>query len=109
MVYVGAMKIGWTLNRLRSMSPAEIAHRLIERARREVSRNRHEGWGRYPARPLRAVFPQWPQRLRAATSEQHAAIRAAADTSLAGSFSALGRNWPHRSPAALFPPDIWSL
>jgi len=109
MVYVPSMNIGWTLRRLRSMSPAEIAHRVIERGRQAVSRGRHEGWDRYAARPLRAAFPQWPQRLGGATSEQRASIRAAADRYLAGAFSALARDWPRRDPGDLFPAEAWRL
>ena len=54
---VMSMRVGWYLNRLRSMEPAEILHRLGERRRKLVSRRRDQGWARYSAAPLRAVFP----------------------------------------------------
>ena len=104
------MDIGWYINRLRRMGPAEIAHRLLERARQSASRRRHEGWSRYAsAAPLRDVFPHWRERVRAAGPEQRRAIVAAARRSLAGRFEALGRSWPERSPNELFPAGFWSL
>jgi hypothetical protein len=109
MVYVLGMKFGWYLKRLSSMAPAEIAHRLAERARQEISRRRHEGWTRYPARPLHAVFPDWPGRIRSANPAQCNAVRAAVERFLGGSFEALGRRWPQRDPKDLFPADSWRL
>ena len=46
------MKLGWYINRLRSMQPAEIVHRVAEAARKRRSRGRHEGWERYAPGPL---------------------------------------------------------
>ena len=46
------MKLGWYINRLRSMGPAEIAHRVAEAVRKRRSRGRHEGWARYEPGPL---------------------------------------------------------
>lgn len=109
MVYQPPMKLGWYVNRLRSMEPAEVVHRLREAGRKRASSARHEGWARYPAEPLRTVFPHWPERIRTATQEQRAAIEAAAKRALHGEFAALGRTWPARDSADLFPAAAWRL
>ncbi len=103
------MKLGWYINRLRSMEPAEVMHRFGEAALRRVSRGRHEGWERYPAPASLAPIPGLRDRLHLAPPELRQAIAAAADATLAGRFSALGRDWPPRDPAALFPPELWRL
>lgn len=103
------MRLGWYINRLRSMEPAEILHRLAEKGRRLQSRHRHEGWHRYAARELTPVFPGVRARVAAATSAQQAAIAEAAEAILAGGFAALGRNWPAAAPDALFSAERWRL
>jgi hypothetical protein len=115
MVYRGAdwlgglMKLRWYINRLRNMEPAEVLHRLAEHRRRAASRGRDEGWVRYAAKPVGAVFPGLAARVTAANEAQRRAIALAAEATLAGRFSALGRDWPQRGPASLFPPDLWRL
>jgi Heparinase II/III-like protein len=115
MVYQGkkpngaAMRLGWYINRLRSMEPAEIGYRLAQKRRQWASRGRHEGWARYPAVPLHPVFPGLRDRVLAADAAQRRAIRLAAERTLAGQFSALGRDWPARSPENLFPAELWRL
>ena len=103
------MRLAWYINRLRSMEPAEIWHRLVEHQRKAQSRRRDEGWQRYPARTFRPVFPSLREAVLRATPEQRQAIAAAADDTLAGRFSALGRNWPERDPATLFPQEFWRM
>ena len=103
------MRLGWIINRLRSMEPAEIAHRLGEKRRKLASRNRHEGWARYPAPALSPVFAGLRAKILGATETQRQAIEAAATGTLAGRFAALGRDWPARDPAVLFPPEFWQL
>jgi hypothetical protein len=103
------MRLGWTINRLRSMGPAEIGHRLVEQARQRRSRGRHEGWARYPAPVLHPVFPGLSDRVHAANPAQRDALRVAAKNTLAGHFAALGRDWPPRDPDNLFPADLWRL
>ncbi len=66
------MKLGWYINRLRSMGPAEIAHRVLEAARKRRSRGRHEGWDRYAA----GALPTLPG-LRDAVLRADAPLRAA--------------------------------
>ncbi|CAN7628293.1 heparinase II/III family protein [Rhizobium sp. LjRoot254] len=103
------MKLGWYIARLRSMGPAELLHRLDEKRRKIVSRGRDEGWERYPASALRPVFPGLRAVVNAARPAARAAIADAAGKTLAGHFAALGRAWPKRDPANLFPPDLWRL
>lgn len=103
------MRLGWYINRLRSMGPAEIAHRLREHRRKSASRRRDEGWALYPAPRLHPVLPMLRDRLVAATPAQRGAITAAARETLSGKFSALGRAWPQRMPPDLFPDELWRL
>jgi hypothetical protein len=103
------MKFGWYVNRLKSMEPAELLHRLLEQRRRAASRRRDGGWLRYPAPRFRAVFPHMREAILAATPLQRQAIKAAADGVLAGRFAALGQAWPDRAPHDLFPTDLWHL
>jgi hypothetical protein len=103
------MKLGWYIRRLRSMEPAEVLHRLAEHCRKRLSRGRDEGWERYPAPARRPAFPLLSDTVRAASPAQRQAIAAAAENTLAGRFSALGRAWPERDAEALFPADLWRL
>lgn len=102
------MKLGWYINRLRSMSPAEVAHRLVEAGRKRASRGRHEGWARYPAGQL-PTLPALRDAVLKADAPMRATIASAAAGVLAGRFAALGRDWPDRAPEALFPPELWRL
>lgn len=104
------MRIGWYVNRLRSMDHAEILHRLREQYRRGVSRRWGDGWQRYAAPPLRPVFPGLRDDLRAAaTPALRQALATVVEDTLAGRFSALGQAWPARDPGQLFPSEIWRL
>ncbi|WP_439602929.1 heparinase II/III family protein [Devosia sp.] len=101
------MKLGWYINRLRSMEPAEVLHRLGEAARKRASKGRHEGWARYPAADALPTLPGLRDRFAAADPATRAAIAAAAAATLAGRFRALGRDWPERDPTDLFPEALW--
>jgi hypothetical protein len=103
------MTLGWYINRLRNMEPAEIMHRLVEHRRKTVSKYRGGGWRRYPAAGLHPVFPHWREALLEATPAQRQAIGIAAEAALQGRFSALGRDWPQRNPGHLYPPEFWRL
>src|SRR5690606_5712514 len=104
-----SVKLGWYLNRLRSMEPAEIAHRLVEQQRKTISKYRGGGWRGPAAGALHPVFPQWRAALLNAAPAQRQAIAKAAEDALQGRFSALGRDWPARDPQALYPADFWRL
>lgn len=103
------MRIGWYINRLRSMGPAEVLHRLDEQRRRIVSRRRDDGWKRYPSPPLHQVLRGLRDAVLAATPTQRQAIEAAAQNTLGGEFSALGQTWPRRDRDQLFAPELWRL
>ncbi|MEZ2128031.1 MULTISPECIES: heparinase II/III-family protein [unclassified Sinorhizobium] len=103
------MTLGWYINRLRSMEPAEVAHRLREHYCKSASRGRDESWASYPGQELHPVLPRLRDQVLAATPAQRQAIAAAACETLSGRFSALGREWPERAPSALFPDDLWRL
>lgn len=104
------MRIGWYINRLRSMGPAEILHRLGEHRRKIVSKRRDDGWQRYRSPPLHPVFSGWGDFVRAtATADQRQALAAAVESTLLGQFCALGRTWPPRDPGSLFPAELWRL
>jgi hypothetical protein len=103
------MSLAWYINRLRSMEPAEVLHRVGEKRRKLVSRASHQGWGRYPSPQLHRVFPGFVGRVEAATLPQRQAIAGAAGAVLAGRYCALGQTWPKRNPKDLFPPHLWRL
>lgn len=103
------MKLGWYINRLRSMEPAEVLHRVVEKSRKLVSRRHHQGWQHYPAVAHRQVLPHLRATVLAASAEQRASIEAAAEAILGGRFAALGREWPQRPGEKLFSADLWRL
>jgi hypothetical protein len=91
------------------MQPAEILHRVVEKARKSVSRRKRHGWQNYPVRSVEAVYADLPSQVAGATVGQRQAIASAATAILDGKFSALGQSWPHRPSGALFPEHLWSL
>ena len=101
------MRLGWYINRLRSMEPAEVIHRLGEAVKKRASKGRHEGWIRYPASGALPTLPGLRERVLSARPEARAAITAAASVTLAGRFAALGRDWPQRDPQNPFPAELW--
>lgn len=101
------MKLGWYINRLRSMEPAEIAHRLIEAARKGRSRVRHEGWDRYEPGPL-PVLPGLREAVLKADGPMRAGVAEAAAGVVAGRFEALGRRWPEDRVRG-YPASVWRL
>jgi hypothetical protein len=102
------VNLGWYINRLRSMGPAEIVHRAGEAALKRLARDRLEGWERYPAGPP-PVVPGLRDAIGQADPAMRVAIKASADRVLAGEFSALGRDWPQRPSSGLFTPSLWRL
>ncbi len=101
------MRLGWYINRLRSMEPAEVIHRLGEVAKKRASKGRHEGWAQYAARGALPTLPGLRDRILSAGPDARDAIAAAASAALAGRFAALGRDWPQRDPQDLFPAELW--
>lgn len=101
------MKLGWYINRLRSMGPAEIVHRVAEAGRKRRSRGRHEGWDRYEAGTLPSL-PGLREAVLAADAPMRVAIAEAAAGVIAGRFEALGRQWPEDQLRGL-PERLWRL
>lgn len=104
------MSLGWYVNRLRNMSPGEIAHRVAEKSRKLASKDRHEGWGRF-AQASEAIprIPGLEQAVLQATPPVREALDRTCAALLDGRFSALGVEWPKRAPDALFPVEVWQL
>ncbi|MEB2844613.1 heparinase II/III family protein [Endobacterium cereale] len=73
-----------------------------------ISRRDRRSWSAYSPQTLNRVFPNLRLRITHATVAHRKAIAIAADGVMAGRFSALGRSWPERSSADLFPSDLWS-
>ncbi|MDO1582792.1 heparinase II/III family protein [Rhizobium oryzicola] len=104
------MNLVWLVNRLRSMSPAEVVWRVREQALRRLAKGRLDRWGRYEPSGSRA--PQLPGLLASvqrAEPQLRSAIQAAAERILSGHFSALGVTWPKLCWDGGFPANVWRL
>lgn len=102
------MSLAWYIRRLTSMSPPEVAHRVVEQVKRKSSRGRPHAWaGRsQPPRILEGLRQGFAQH---AGEAFRARVQEAAQLALSGRFHALGVDWPQRSPHDLFPADVWRL
>lgn len=92
--------LAWYANRLRSMSVAEIGHRIRERCKHEVSARRASDWtdfdqgeGMLPALPRPPLDSKTAGTLRQTWE-------AAADAVARGEITLLGRHWPARTSNA---------
>jgi hypothetical protein len=103
------MSLKWYIRRLRSMQPAEIAARVEERLKRDLARNRLEGWARYEADGPTPVLPGLREAVLSNGPRVAALAAAEAAEVRQGRFKALGVTWPLRSPDALFEPQLWRL
>ncbi|WP_051777271.1 alginate lyase family protein [Pseudorhizobium pelagicum] len=100
----------WLMNRLRSMSMAEVAWRVREQVLRAAARRNAGEWERYGALGSRA--PQLPglrSALERASGPIREATRAASGRVLAGDFCALGVAWPRLETDPDFPAHLWTL
>lgn len=98
----------WTLKRLSNMGPGEILHRVVEQTHRARWARIPADWSRWSQAtlsPPKALAPH----LQGASGALRATIGEEARRILQGEFSALGRDWPIRSPDALFPSEFWRL
>lgn len=104
------MSLGWYVRRLASMSPPEVAHRVVEQAKRAASRRRAYGWETFRVKsPATPLLPQLRQRLvDNASPALRDAIRASANDLLDGRFAALGVIWPTWDPTRP-DPGVWCL
>jgi hypothetical protein len=105
----GEMNLAWTLSRLRSMTPAEIADRCWEKAKKLAAKTRLEGWARYQSEGPAPALPRLTEYVAGFNGEARRECVGAAARSLAGRFRALGREWPRRSRDDLFPTELWRL
>ncbi|MBB4145765.1 heparinase II/III family protein [Rhizobium rhizoryzae] len=104
------MNFVWLVNRLRSMSPAEIAWRVQEQALRKAAKGRLDRWDRYD--PTGSEAPRMPgllASLESAAPQLRLAVQLAAERILSGQFSALGVTWPEFNWQNGFPETIWTL
>ncbi len=107
------MKFSWYVNRLKSMSAPEIAHRVREQAKRATWRSYRDGWSRFRLDdgPLPAL-PELGERLEAACAREPALrerIRTESRKILAGELTLLGHPWPAGTLAglAVTDPDVF--
>ncbi len=93
-------KLSWYANRLRSMSAAEIAHRLHERFCREISERGSTAWADFDQGdgPLPAL-PRVPLDGDVATLVLPQ-LESTADRVASGQIELLGQRWPARRTAA---------
>lgn len=103
------MNFSWYINRLRSMEPAELVHRLGEKARKLRSKRRHQGWDGFSGASTSPLLPHFAQQVRAASPVQQAAIAQASEALLGGQYAALGQVWPAVDAGNLFPAERWRL
>ena len=103
------MSLLWHVNRLSSMSPPEVLHRVKEQAKRATAKRRLEGWGLYRSPGPAPALPGLRARLAGADEALRMKVAAQAAAILSGEFAALGSKWPQRSPNNLFPPEVWRL
>lgn len=102
------MNLSWYFNRLRSMGPAEILHRVRERWRKTAIKKRHQGWHRFPSAQARPIWQNLHARVMSASPGQREQIAASADAFLSGRFEALGQTWPEAALAAPYD-QLWHL
>ena len=93
------------------MPPREVAHRVGEGVKRRMARGRMEGWDRYrmPAGGCPRLAGLRERAVDGCSPRAREAIAAASRTLLDGRFSALGVDWPARSPPDLYPATAWRL
>lgn len=104
------MSVTWYAKRLARMSPAEVAHRVAEQAKRSVSRTRPYGWAAFPSDLEPVAVPGLAETVRRTVAPPLAeAVAAASDRLLDGHFGVHGVDWPRRDPGDLFPDAVWRL
>lgn len=90
------MRLGWYWNRLRSMSPSEIVHRVIEQTKKSKARKMMGAWDQFRSDepcPL-PVLPGFARAIDMAPLALREDAAKAAQDIVGGHFSALGVTWP---------------
>lgn len=88
------MNLVWYVNRLRSMSPLEVIHRLSEKAKKITAKGRMEGWQRYRNEGQSPITPGLPTSVDNLPEAERANIIEQAEGILNGQVFALGQVWP---------------
>jgi len=103
------MSLSWYINRIRSMTAPEVAHRLREKALKLTARRRLEGWDLYLPIPVHSPFTPLAPGLSSACPDLRTKILHAADLAVSGGFVALGRDWPTPTDPDPYPETLWTL
>jgi hypothetical protein len=84
------MAIIWYINRLSSMGPSEIGHRIKEKSKKIRSRHKHYEWSDFPSNGAVPAIPCLREAFFAHKGEElKNAVRAKADSILFDSLRAL--------------------
>ena len=101
-------RLAWALQRVRSMSPMEIASRCLDLYKKTACRfTPHEWTGFTSSGGLPALGFLKEACFRNLDEESQRALREQASGFLSGSFQLHGAAWPKRDPEDLFPPQLW--
>ncbi|WP_406858272.1 heparinase II/III-family protein [Alsobacter sp. KACC 23698] len=100
-------RLGWYVQRLRAMGPAEVAHRVAEQAKRARWRGDRRGWAAFDVGdgPLESLAAFGDVLRRPWPAEVEAATRSAAARTRAGTLELLGVP----VAAGAYAPGLWAL
>lgn len=101
-------RLAWYHARLAAMAPAEIAHRLVEAAAKQASRQRSRGWEAVEPVGSLAMMPGVASRIHAASLDISSLIAREADCVRTGCFHLLGARWPE-PPVMPAAPGFWRI
>ena len=103
----GAGRLAWYGRRLASMSPPELAHRVIERGKQFADSRRRWGWDAFAY--TGAIQPLPALRLERAIACLAPEIERRASGVLAGEIEFLSARWPQPAGARWWRTDLWTL
>ena len=102
---LAAGRLAWYANRLRGMSAAEIAHRLVEQFKRGSAGRRSYGWSAFETGD--GPVPRLPAQISSDIRGQKSLLadwRRGADATTYGHITLLGKTWPKSNA-----PGFWHL
>lgn len=100
-------RLGWYVRRLASMSPAEIAHRFVERGKQYADAKKTWGWSAFA---FEGEVSPWPGLdTEAAATCMSPEVEAHARAVLAGDIAFLSVRWPKPAHADWWRGDTWTL
>lgn len=103
------MNVKWYLNRLRSMSAAEMIHRFAEKGKKTLARGRLEDWDKYLHEGCLPNLPGLKKSLKAQSKRLSSPVAEAAKMQMLGNYAALGVSWPQKNSPQNFKKDLWRL